>query len=127
MTELPMPSDVKRAAAAPATAPLAEPPSVKLIVRLSVIPLPIVRAAVGVMMLISLLAGSGASVEEAFQRFKTPGGARTADWLVGPAAKQRYRDAQTLVNQMKSGITEPQRVARASELSDILANHTRPD
>ena len=128
MTELPMPSDVKRAAAtSSATAPLAEPPSVKLIVRLFVIPLLIVGAAVGVMMLISLLAGSGASFEEALQRFKNPGGARTADWLVGPAAKQRYLDAQTLVNQMKSGMTEPQRVALAAELSDIVANHTRPD
>ena len=137
MTELPMPSDVKRAAATGATTSsaaasrsnetLVEPPSVKLIVRLFLIPLLIVGAAVGVMMLISLLAGSGASFEEALQRFKNPGGARTADWLVGPAAKQRYLDAQTLVNQMKSGMNEAQRVALARELSDVLANHVRPD
>src|SRR5688572_17004235 len=131
MTELPMPSDVKRAAppgaATSVAAPLAEPPSVKLIVRLFLIPLLIVGAAVGVMMLISLLAGSGASFDEALQRFKNPGGERTADWLVGPAAKQRYLDAQTLVNEMKSGMNEQQRVALARELGDVLANHTRSD
>ena len=136
MTELPMPSDLKRgtapAGATPSSASgaapaVVEPPSVKLIVRLFVIPLFIVAAAVGVMMLISMLAGSGASFDEALQRFKNPGGERTADWLVGPAAKQRYLDAQTLVNEMKSGMNEQQRVALARELGDVLANHTRPD
>ena len=130
-----MPSDLKRAAPPGAGAStsgrsaetIVEPPSVKLLVRLFVIPLLIVGAAVGVMMLISLLAGRGASFDEALQRFKNPGGARTADWLVGPAAKQRYLDAQTLVNEMKSGLGESQRVSLAGELRDILANHVRPD
>jgi hypothetical protein len=131
-----MPSDLKRATAPAGATPssasgaapaVVEPPSVKLIVRLFVIPLFIVAAAVGVMMLISMLAGSGASFDEALQRFKNPGGERTADWLVGPAAKQRYLDAQTLVNEMKSGMNEQQRVALARELGDVLANHTRPD
>jgi len=57
MNDLPMPSDVKKAAAAAAAEPI-EPPSVKLIVRLFVIPLVIVAIAVGVMFLIGLLAGA---------------------------------------------------------------------
>ncbi len=128
--DLLMPSDVKRvtsAAAVGSQAPAVEPPSVKLIVRLFLIPLLIVGAAVGVMMLISLLAGSPASFNEALQRFKNPGGERTTQWLIGPASKQRYLDAQTLVNQMKMGMTSAQRIELARELGDILANHTRPD
>lgn len=129
--ELLMPSDVTRTSATTASAEtqaaVGEPPSVKLIVRLFVIPLLIVAAAVGVMMLISLLAGSPASFNEALARFKNPGGARTADWLIGPASKQRYLDAQTLVNEMKLGLPEPERVRLARELSDILENHTRAD
>ena len=48
--------------------------SVKLIVRLFVIPLFIVAAAVGVMFLISLLAGGTPTMEEALRNLKQPGG-----------------------------------------------------
>jgi hypothetical protein len=132
MDQLPMPSDVKRdadaaRAAGPASQTAVEPPSIKLIVRLFVIPLLIVAAAVGVMALISMLAGSSASMEDAIARLKSPGGARTAEWLVGPGSKQRYLDAQALVNEMKSGLDEPERVKLTADLIDILDNHTRPD
>jgi hypothetical protein len=122
-----MPSDLKRAGSAANTPAQVEPPSVKLIVRLFLIPLLIVAAAVGVMMLISLLAGSKASFDEALARLKNPGGGRTADWLVGPASKQRYLDAQTLVNRMKQGLSDSDRVTLARELIDVLENYTKPD
>jgi hypothetical protein len=137
MTELPMPSDVLKAApaapgdAAPSSGPgvagesVGEPPSVKLLVRLFVIPLIIVSLAVGVMFLISLMAGGTPSMEEALERLKRPGGNRTADWLVGPASKQRYMDAKTLVDQMKAGMTEADRIKLADGLADVLQNHTR--
>jgi hypothetical protein len=132
MTELPMPSDVRNeptAAAGPGstTTPdsVGEPPSVKLIVRLFVIPLVIVALAVGVMFLISLMAGGTPSMDDALHRLKNPGGNRTADWLVGPASKQRYMDAKTLVDQMKAGMTEADRIKLADGLADVLQNHTR--
>src|SRR5205814_9857839 len=100
-----MPSEVKRAvapaggvapaSAAPAERTLVEPPSVKLIVRLFLIPFFIVAAAVGVMFLIGRLAGGSPSFEEALARLRNPGGERTADMLVGPGSKQRYMDAKT--------------------------------
>jgi len=120
-------ADADRAAATEADQAVGEPPSAKLIVRLFLIPLLIVALAVGVMMLISMLAGSGASLDEAVARLKNPGGARTADWLVGPGSKQRYLDAQALVNEMKSGLGEAQRVKLTADLVDILDNHTKPD
>ena len=128
-----MPSDVRNdtpgAAAGPgggaSSDPVPEPPSVKLIVRLFVIPLIIVALAVGVMFLISLMAGSAPTMEEALQRLKNPGGNRTADWLVGPASKQRYMDAKTLVDQMKAGMNEADRTKLADGLVNILRNHTR--
>jgi hypothetical protein len=130
--ELPMPSDVlKDAGAQPsagvpgATEPPGEPPSVKLIVRLFVIPLIIVSLAVGLMFLISLMAGGTPTMEEALERLKRPGGNRTADWLVGPASKQRYMDAKTLVDQMKAGMSEADRIKLADGLADVLQNHTR--
>ena len=137
MTQLPMPSDVLKAApaatadAAPSPGPggatdtVGEPPSVKLIVRLFVIPLIIVALAVGVMFLISLMAGGTPTMEEALERLKRPGGNRTADWLVGPASKQRYMDAKTLVDQMKAGMGEADRIKLADGLADVLRNHTR--
>ena len=133
MTELPMPSDVLKAAGYPSTeapptdpAPsVGEPPSVKLIVRLFVIPLFIVAVAVGVMFLISLLAGGTPSMEEALERLKSPGGNRTAEWLVGPASKHRYMDAKTLVDKMKGGMGEAERIRLADDLVNILQNHTR--
>ena len=141
MTELPMPSDVLKQAGAPgaagghlvAPAPagpasgesLGEPPSVKLVVRLFVIPLVIVALAVGIMFLISLMAGGTPTMEEALERLKRPGGNRTADLLVGPASKQRYMDAKTLVDQMKAGMGESERIRLADGLADVLKNHTR--
>jgi hypothetical protein len=137
MTELPMPSDVLKAApaatgdaapstgAGPAPDAVGEPPSVKLIVRLFVIPLIIVALAVGVMFLISLMAGGTPTMEEALERLKRPGGNRTADWLVGPASKQRYMDAKTLVDRMKAGMDEGERIKLSDGLADVLQNHTR--
>ena len=128
MTELPMPSDLRKgtpgATGAPAEA-VGEPPSVKLIVRLFVIPLIIVALAVGVMFLISLMAGGTPTMEEALKRLENPGGNRTADWLIGPASKQRYMDAKTLVDQMKAGMNEAERIKLADGLVNILQNHTR--
>jgi hypothetical protein len=128
-----MPSDVLKQAGSPAApgdvAPAAadsvgEPPSVKLVVRLFVIPLIIVALAVGVMFLISLMAGRTPTMEEALKRLENPGGNRTADLLVGPASKQRYMDAKTLVDQMKAGMSEADRVRLTDGLVNILQNHT---
>jgi len=128
-----MPSDLRPDAplATPAVQnpaqPAIEPPSVKLIVRLFVIPFLIVAAAVGIMMLIGSMAGGTPSVQEAIARLKRPGGERTADWLVGPGAKQRYMDAKALTDQMKAGMTEEERVKLSGELLDLLRNYTRPE
>jgi hypothetical protein len=131
MNQLLMPSDVRKAAAAapaqPGTAELVEPPSAKLIVRLFLIPLLIVAAAVGIMFLIGLMAGSPTTQEEALQRLRNPGGERTGPWLVGPGAKQRFMDAKALTDHMKAGMTESQRIMLTGELVDILDNYTRPE
>jgi hypothetical protein len=139
MNELPMPSDLRCATGTPSNAPasastptLVEPPGVKLIVRLFLIPLLIVAAAVGVMYLISLLAGRAPTVEEAIARLKNPGGARTADYLVGPGAKQRYLDAKVLTDHMKERMSSGafnagERVKINNELITILDNHTKAD
>jgi hypothetical protein len=127
MSNLPMPSEVKAADPAAASAdatPLIEPPSVKLIVRLFLIPLFIVAAAVGIMFLIGRLAGGTPTFEEALTRLKNPGGQRTVDLLIGPGSKQRYMDAKTLVDEMKTGLTDEQRVKISHELVEILNNHT---
>src|SRR6266550_3221841 len=88
--QLPMPSDLKATAPSAQDVPAIEPPSVKLIVRLFLIPLIIVAAAVGVMFLIGRMAGGEPSFDEAIARLRgTAGGQRTADYLVGPGAKQR--------------------------------------
>src|SRR5438093_54562 len=104
MNDLPMPSEVKRAAAAVGGGvaardrqqPVIEPPSVKLVVRLFLIPFFIVAAAVGIMFLIGQLAGGSPSFEQALQRLRNPGGERTGSVLVGPGSKQRYMDAKTV-------------------------------
>src|SRR6185295_18890284 len=121
---LPMPSDVKGSAVSPqATAssePLPEPPSVKLIVRLFLIPFFIVAVAVGVMFLIGRMAGGSPSFDEALARLKNPGGERTADMLVGPGSKQRYMDAKTIADKiMKVGTDPAERVKISDELTEI--------
>lgn len=134
-----MPSDVKKPPATESDAaltrgptslpdadPLPEPPSARLLVRLFLIPFIIVAVAVGIMFLIGRLAGTTPSFEDAVARLKNPGGGRTAEVLIGPGSKQRYLDAKTLVDKMKQGMTEPQRIALTSDLIDILANHTQP-
>jgi hypothetical protein len=132
MNDLPMPSDLKKesAAAVPPKAeetPLVEPPSAKLIVRLFLIPLVIVAIAVGIMFLIGLLAGKPASFEEAMARLKRPGGGRTAEMLVGPGSKQRYIDAKTLVDKMKAGMSEAERIEVSKDLIELLDNYTHED
>lgn len=144
MNDLLMPSDAKRGSApahgaeAPgasssdsggATEPLVEPPSVKLIVRLFLIPLLIVGAAVGVMYLVGLMAGGTPTTEEILSRLKNRGGGRTAGALVGPGSKQRYLDAKALVDTMKKpeGLSTVERIELTNSLSDILANHTSED
>jgi hypothetical protein len=135
MNDLPMPSDVKRATAPAGGAvpagngagdqPLVEPPSVKLIVRLFLIPFFIVAAAVGVMFLIGRLAGGTPSFDQALQRLKNPGGERTADYLVGPGSKQRYMDAKTVADKIMRVGTDPAERAKISdELVDVLDHHT---
>lgn len=123
-----MPSELRQPAEGqmtPATEPI-EPPSVKLIVRLFVIPLLIVAGAVGVMFLVGLLAGGEPSFEEAMMRLRSAGGERTATYLVGPASKQRYLDAKVLADRMKEGMSETERVLIASQLIEIIDNRTGP-
>ena len=128
MEPLPMPSDVKDlATGAAADVPAIEPPSVKLLVRLFLIPFFIVAAAVGVMFLIGRLVGGTPSVDGAIARLKNPGGQCTADWLIGPGSKQRDTDAKTLVDQMKAGMNEAERIKLTGELIDVLDNHTRAE
>ncbi len=137
MDQLLMPSDLK---ATPgerdrsgevdpivAGAPVAEPPSVKLIVRLFLIPMFIVAAAVGVMFLIGRLAGGTPSTEELLTRLRSPGGGRTVNMLIGPGSKQRFLDAKALTDTMKAGMDAPQRVRMSADLIDIITNHTTSD
>src|SRR5439155_5050917 len=89
------------------------------------IPLIIVAVAVGVMFLIGLMAGGNPSFEEALSRLHSPGGARTADYLVGPGAKQRYMDAKTIADKiMKVGATEAERIKISDDLIEILEKYT---
>src|SRR5215213_829448 len=102
MNNLPMPSDLRDATKAQTVdQTLVEPPGAKLLVRLFLIPFLIVAAAVGVMYLISLMAGRTPTAQEAIARLKNPGGGRTAEYLIGPGAKQRYLDAKALTDYMK--------------------------
>jgi hypothetical protein len=123
-----MPSDVQRqatdAAAAQAQTELTDPPGAKLIVRLFLIPFAIVALAVGVMYLISLMAGREPTFDEAIAGLKNAGGGRTADLLVGPGAKQRYIYAKALTNKMKLGMSSAERVNLSDQLIDILDKHT---
>jgi len=76
---------------------------------------------------VGLLAGREPSFDEAINRLRSPGGQRTADYLVGPGAKQRYLDAKTLTDKMKQGMSSAERVKLADELIDLLNNHVQPD
>jgi hypothetical protein len=132
MDQLLMPSEVKQRPAAEvdpvvAAAPTIEPPSVKLIVRLFLIPLFIVAAAVGVMFLIGRLAGGTPSTDELLTRLRKPGGGRTADLLIGPGSKQRFLDAKALTDTMKAGMSDAQRVKLSADLIDIIDHHTTAD
>jgi hypothetical protein len=60
-------------------------------------------------------------------RLKRPGGGKTAEMLVGPGAKQRYIDAKTLVDKMKAGMTEADRIELSKDLVDLLDNYTHED
>jgi hypothetical protein len=141
MTDLPMPSEVRALAvkelgdaaqAAGGTAgdkgagTVVEPPSVKLILRLFIVPLLIAAAVVGIMLPIAHMAEGPSSLEAAMERLKNPGGERTMS-LVGPGSKQRYMDAKTLVDHMKSGLNEPQRIRLANQLVELLEKHVRPE
>jgi len=141
MSELPMPSEVRALAvkemgeAARTQAEIAgekgagaviEPPSVKLILRLFIIPLLIAAAVVGIMLPIAHMAGGPASLDAAMERLKNPGGERTLN-LVGPGAKQRYMDAKTLVDHMKAGLDEGQRIRLANQLVELLDRYVRPE
>jgi hypothetical protein len=103
-----------------------EPPSVKLILRLFIIPLLIAAAVVGIMLPIAHLAGGPSSLDAAMDRLKNPGGERTMS-LVGPGAKQRYMDAKTLVDHMKAGLDEGQRIRLANQLVELLEKYVRPE
>jgi len=123
-----MPSDLsKKAAPLPDQTPVIEPPSVKLIVRLFLIPMLIVAAAVGVMFLIGRMAGSPPTFDEALNGLKTQGGERTADWLVGPGAKQRYLYAQTLTDKMKQGMSEAERIEVGDKIIELLDKYVHPE
>jgi hypothetical protein len=132
MEPLLMPSDAKAAAGPGGGTPavdlaVGEPPSVKLIVRLFLIPLMIVAAAVGVMFLIGLLAGGTPSMEELVQRLRRPGGGRTANVLVGPGSKQRFLDAEALSDTIRAGMPAEQRISLSADLIDILDKNTTAD
>src|SRR4051812_22366963 len=113
MNELLMPSDLKasdspESPSAPVDAnaklpPPPEPASVKLIVRLFVIPLLIAGAVIGIMVPFGWLAGGQKSIDVALADLRRPGGQRTGSWLVGPGAKQRYIDAKTIIDYLREG------------------------
>jgi hypothetical protein len=130
MDQLPLPSDVKRMdGTTPPAAPeaaLVEPPSAKLMVRLFLIPLLIVGAAVGVMWIVGLMAGGEPQTDQILRRLRSAGGERTGNVLVGPGSKQRYLDAAALAEQMKTPgrMTEAYRLRLTDELIDIIRKHT---
>src|SRR5688572_3338283 len=141
MNDLPMPTEVKAIAAkeAAATIPgtgghaasgtqagIVEPPSVKLVLRLFIIPLLIAAAVVAIMVPIGWMTEGPATLDQAIERLKKPGGERTMS-LVGPGSKQRYMDAKTLVDHMKQGLDEGQRIRLAGQLIEILEKYVRPE
>jgi hypothetical protein len=137
MSDLLMPSDLKPTAApgsdAPKTRspgslpPVPEPPSLKLVVRLFLIPLLIAAAVIGIMVPVGWMAGGKKGLDAAINDLKQPGGQRTGGMLVGPAAKQRYIDAKTIVDNMKAGLTEAERIKLAKDLIEIVDLHSSPE
>jgi hypothetical protein len=129
MSDLLMPSDLKGGGGVGGSplAPPPEPPSVKLIVRLFVIPLLIAGAVIGIMVPFGWLTGGQKSVEVAINDLKRPGGQRTGEWLVGPGAKQRYIDAKTIIDHLRQEkLTEDERIKLGDQLIDILQHNTAP-
>ena len=122
-----MPSDLKATGdpAASKLPPLPEPPSVKLVVRLFLIPLLIAGAVIGIMVPFGWLTGGQKSLDVAIADLKRPGGQRTGAWLVGPGAKQRYIDAKTIIDHLSSEkLTETDKVKLGDQLIDILEHNT---
>jgi len=109
----------------PASPPI-EPPSIKMVLRLFIIPLLIAAAVVAIMLPIGYMAEGPATLDQAIERLKKPGGERTLN-LVGPGSKQRYMDAKTLVDHMKAGLDEGQRIRLAGQLTEILEKYVRPE
>src|SRR6185503_2325712 len=141
METLPMPSDLKGKGPSGETvtaegptskkelAPLPEPPSAKMIVRLFLIPLLIAAAVVIIMSLIGALAGGYKSVYDAIDEFeRLGGGGRTADVLVGPGSKQRYIAAQYISIEMRrmaeKGMSEDERIKLSERLLKALDEGT---
>jgi hypothetical protein len=112
------------AGASDAGAPVIEPPSAKLIVRLFLIPLLIVAAAVGVMLLIGLLAGGDKSIDQALNDLASTGGGERTGVFLGPASEERFSDANQIVQQMKAGMSTADRIKISAALVDILDNHS---
>lgn len=140
MSELPLPSDVRGGSAAgerarvgyaspkgtPQDKSLPEPPTFRGLVRLFVIPLLIAGGVVAIMIPIGRMAGGNLTLEQHLERLKQPGGERTMG-LIGPASKQRFIDAKAVVDHMKGGLSEEQRVKLAGQLVEILEKHTKAD
>src|SRR5437764_15493434 len=131
MNELLMPSDLKPADAESGSTPTAklpprpEPASVKLIVRLFLIPLLIAGAVIGIMVPFGWLTGGQKSIDVALADLRRPGGQLTGGWLVGPGAKQRYIDAKTIIDHLRQDkLDEPERIKLTSQLADILDHYT---
>ena len=141
MNDLLMPSDVKAGDPAdpsralgvadsqiPKLPPPPEPASVKLIVRLFLIPLLIAGAVIGIMVPFGWLTGGQKSIDVALADLRRPGGQRTGGWLVGPGAKQRYIDAKTIVDYLREGkLDDAARTKLADQIIDILDQHTSSD
>ena len=122
-----MPSDVKAAGDpdSPKLPPPPEPPSVKLIVRLFLIPLLIAAAVIGIMIPFGWLTGGAKSLDVAIADLKRPGGQRTGEFLVGPGAKQRYIDAKTIIDHLRQQqLSEVDRIKLGDQLIDILDHNT---
>lgn len=129
--EDPAPTGAANETAKKELTPLPEPPSVKMVVRLFLIPLLIAAAVIAIMIPIGRMAGGPATLEGSIDQLERgTGGGRTADLLVGPAAKQRYVAAQTLSNrlreEMAKGMPEARRIELSDKLLQLLENHTQP-